>query len=98
MMSATSALAGPVTQKAVDWLATQQLADGGFDAQFGPTASDFDTSDAILAIAENAPTPGAAWSAPAALTAVQNFKNGSGKNPPLHTDTAAAQSPAPSPG
>ena len=98
MTSATSASAGPVTQKAVDWLATQQLADGGFDAQFGPTPSDFDTSDATLAIAENAQTPGAAWSPPAALAAVQNFKNGSGKNPLLHIDIVAEQTPAPSPG
>jgi len=52
---------------AVDWLKSQQLADGGFEVAGFPG---FETPDAVLAIAEDAQQQWA-WNKPQALAAVQ---------------------------
>ena len=62
--------------KAVDWLKTQQQADGGFEVAGSPG---FETRDAVLAIAEAAQT-GSTWSTSEASNAVQAVTK-NGKNP-----------------
>lgn len=70
--------------KAVDWLKTQQQADGGFEVAGSPG---FETRDAVLAIAEVAQS-GSTWSTSEALNAVQAVTK-SGKNPLDALDTYA---------
>src|SRR5687768_3224222 len=66
------ALAGtPATQQAIDWLATQQEADGGFEVADFPG---FETLDAVLAIAGNAQT-GSSWDTDEAVAGVQAVTN-----------------------
>ena len=63
---------------AVQWLAAQQLSDGGFEVAGFPG---FETRDAALAIAEHAQT-GAGWSTSEAVSAVGDVKyQGSGPTP-----------------
>jgi hypothetical protein len=73
--AATSALGAnsDAVAKAVTWLKTQQLADGGFEVAGSPG---FETPDATLAIATAAQT-GSTWNRAEALAAVQGItKNG----------------------
>jgi hypothetical protein len=80
-----------VAVHAVDWLATEQQVDGGFESAGAPG---FETRDATLAIAENAQT-GPTWSVAEALAAVQSLEaGGSGPTPLafLESDTNVANS------
>lgn len=64
--------AGEAADRAVAWLVTQQLPDGGFELAAYPG---FETPDAVLAIAMAAQT-GATWSTAEALAAVEALEFG----------------------
>ncbi|MEJ7585900.1 MAG: DUF4214 domain-containing protein [Acidimicrobiales bacterium] len=66
----------PTVGEAVDWIATQQQSDGGFEVAGFPG---FETADATLAIAEGGQT-GPTWSPTEALTAVQAVTTAGGKD------------------
>ncbi|MBM3676228.1 MAG: terpene cyclase/mutase family protein, partial [Actinobacteria bacterium] len=71
---ATAPESQTTAQKAVEWLATQQQPDGGFEVSgFGG----YETPDAVLALAEAAQT-GSTWSAAEARTGVAALSNGTG--------------------
>lgn len=67
---------GQAASKAVDWLATQQQPDGGFEVAGFPG---FETPDAVLAIAEDAQT-GTTWNTAEARAAVEAVTTGGGKD------------------
>jgi hypothetical protein len=96
----SASLAGPaaavdpaVTQNAVNYLKSQQIAGTtpatGSGAWDSSPAFEFVTSEAVLAIAEQAQS-GATWSTSQALTAVQNFTNPQGTNPLPFLDLVSA--------
>ena len=81
VLLASSGPAAADTAAAVAFLATTQQANGGWDAN---PATEFATTEAILAIAEAAQT-GAAWSTAQAFAAVDGFNHSAApNNDPLH--------------
>jgi hypothetical protein len=85
-----------VTERGVAFLRSAQQVDGSFDAGFtfdGVTypASDFATSESVLAIAEQAQT-GTVWNTAQALQAVRSATNATGANPLAFVDAEATPS------
>jgi hypothetical protein len=76
LLPASAHAASPTVDAAVAYLGTQQLPNGGWDAN---AASQFITEDTVLAIAEAAQTT-STWSTSEALIAVQATKN-AGQDP-----------------
>ena len=74
----------------IDYLASTQDADGGWD---GPPGAEFTTSEAILAIAEAAQT-GSGWSETEAFDAVDQFDDDVSGDSPLDYMAAAATAEA----
>lgn len=70
--AATTPESEATAQAAVNWLATQQQADGGFEVSGFPG---FETPDAVLALAEQAQT-GSTWSEAEALAGVAALTTG----------------------
>jgi hypothetical protein len=91
LIGAPASGASATVTNAVTWLRTQQQPDGGFEVAGYPG---FETSDAVLALAQAAQTSGT-WNAAAARAAVLGTSTASGKTPLDELDTYASVSSGP---